>query len=183
MPKLLKLRRFGDPVLRAAGRKLMVAEITSKPIQELIANIRYTNQTKQYGVGLAAAQVGKRMALSLIGIKPTPNHPKLKLFESIIINASYEGIGTTIPMWEGCQSCGSGDDILFGQAERFETIQASWYDEHANLHIEHLTGFVAQVFQHEADHQRGILFVDRVRDTKTYMMADEYRKRIINKQA
>ncbi|MFZ1258631.1 MAG: peptide deformylase [Candidatus Saccharimonas sp.] len=39
-------------------------------------------------------------------------------------------------------------------------------------------GFVAHVFQHETDHLNGILFVDRVRDTKTYMMADEYRKMV-----
>jgi peptide deformylase len=47
------------------------------------------------------------------------------------------------------------------------------------LHEEGLAGFVAHVFQHEADHLSGILFVDKVKDTTTYMMADEYRRRIV----
>ncbi len=40
---------------------------------------------------------------------------------------------------------------------------------------------MAHVVQHETDHLNGILFVDKVEDTSSYMMADEYRKRIVNK--
>ncbi|HSX31421.1 MAG TPA: peptide deformylase [Candidatus Saccharimonadales bacterium] len=181
MPKLLTLRRFGDPILRSVAKQLKPAEIRSAAVQMLIADMRYTNQVKQYGVGLAAPQVGKRLALSLIGIKPTPNRPTLEPFESVIINASYKGIGAPVAMWEACQSCGNGDDILYGQTERFETIRAMWHDEQATAHTQELSGFVAHVFQHEADHQQGILFVDRVKDPHSYMMADEYRKRIIKK--
>ena len=176
---MLDLARFGNPILRAKARQLRPAEIRSGEIQELIRNIRYTNQTKQYGVGLAAPQVGVSVGLSVIGIKPTPTRPDLEPFESVIINPSYEGIGRRTGMWEGCQSCGSGDDILYGKALRYAEIRARWYDEHAVRHNEILSGFVAQVFQHEADHLQGILFVDKVRDPRTFMMADEYRKRII----
>ena len=54
-----------------------------------------------------------------------------------------------------------------------------WHDETGELHREQLDGFVAHVFQHETDHLHGVLFVDRVRDSKTFMLADEYRKRIV----
>jgi len=159
-----------------------VGEIKSAAIQQLIADIRHTNATKQYGVGLAAPQVGESVALSVIGIKPTPNRPNLEPFESVIINPLYTGISRPIGMWEGCQSGSGGDDPMFAQAVRYKKIRATWYDEHAVFHDEVLDGFVAQVFQHETDHVNGILLVDKVEDTKTYMMADEYRKRIINKQ-
>ncbi len=79
-------------------------------------------------------------------------------------------------------SCGSGDNTLYGKALRYRKIHASWYDEHAVFHDTELDGFVAHVFQHETDHLNGILFVDRVRDTKTYMMADEYRQRIVKER-
>jgi peptide deformylase len=181
VPKLLELSRFGHPILRQTARQLSVDEIRSRAVQSLIADIRYTNQTKQYGVGLAAPQVGHSVALSVIGIKPTPNRPALESFESVIANASYEGIGARSGQWEGCQSCGSGDDILFGKALRYTEIRATWHDEHGGLHEETLSGFTAQVFQHEADHLHGILFVDRVRDTHTFMMADEYRERVVKK--
>lgn len=176
--KLLRLRRLGDPILRAQARRLNVSEIKSSEIQALIIDIRHTNEVKQYGVGLAAPQVGVSVALSVIGIKPTPTRPDVVRFESVIINPSYEGIGRRVALWEGCQSVGAGRSILYGKVPRYERIRADWHDEQGELHHEELEGFVAHVFQHETDHLQGIMFVDKVRDTKTLMLADEYRKRI-----
>jgi peptide deformylase len=178
MNKILSLTRAGNPILREVMPKLAPEEIVSDTVRNLIANIRYTNQEKQYGMGLAAPQVGERYALSVIGIKPTPNRPNLEKFDQVIINPTYEGIGRRQGMWEGCQSVGSGDDILYAKALRFKKIAAEWTDGTGQHHKEVLSGFVAHVFQHETDHLNGILFVDRVRDTKTYMMADEYRERV-----
>ena len=177
--KILTLTRAGNPILREVMLKLSQEEIVSDEIRNLIANIRYTNQKKEYGVGLAAPQVGVCYALSVIGIKPTPNRPKLEPFDQVIINPSYEGIGEPNGKWEGCMSIGSGDDLLYGQAERFDEIEAEWLDEFGEHHKKVLGGFVAHVFQHETDHLNGILFVDRVRDSKTLMMADEFRERIV----
>lgn len=179
--KILTLMRVGNPILRQKAYELKVDEIKSDKIQQLLADIRYTNETKKYGVGLAAPQVGESVALSVIGIKPTPTRPNLKKFDQVIINPTYVGIGRRTSMWEGCQSSGSGRNTLFGKVLRYRKIHATWYDEHAKFHDEELTGFVAHVFQHETDHLNGILFVDRVRDTASYMLADEYRKRIVQK--
>jgi len=179
VPKLLDIAHFGNPVLREVARHLTAEEIKSTEIQDLIADIRYTNKMKPFGVGLAAPQVGVSVALSVIGIKPTPNRPNLEPFDSVIINPSYEGVGQTEGMWEACQSGGSGEGGgLYAQAERYKTIRAQWYDSDAVWHDEELSGFVAHVFQHEADHVNGVLFVDKVSDTKTYMTYDEYRERI-----
>ena len=177
--QLLGLTRAGNPILREVMPLLSPEEIQSDEIQNLITNIRHTCRERQYGVGLAAPQVGARYALSVIGIKLTPNRPKLEPFDQVIINPSYEGIGEPNGKWEGCMSIGSADDLLYGQAERFDEIEAEWLDEFGEYHKRILGGFVAHVFQHETDHLNGILFVDRVRDTTTFMMADEYRKRIV----
>lgn len=178
--KLLKLTRAGNPILREVMPQVPKEDIASGEIQNLIADICYTNQKKEYGVGLAAPQVGARYALSVIGIKPTPNRPNIEPFEQVIINPIYEGIGRRAGMWEGCQSIGSGNDVLYGKVLRHKEIDAEWLDETGEHHKTVLSGFVAHVFQHETDHLNGILFVDKVRDTKTLMMADEYRKRIVN---
>ena len=177
--RILELIRFGNPLLRQVAARVPVEDIASDEIQNLIANIRYTNKTKEYGIGLAAPQVGASVALSVIGIKPTPSRPNLEPFESVIINPEYQPAGDEIELWEGCQSCGSGNDTLFAKAVRFAAIQARWYDEQAQYHDEKLEGFVAHVFQHETDHLNSVLFVDHVKDTTTYMMADEYRQRIV----
>ena len=181
--QILEIMRAGNPILREVMPRVAPNEIGSDEIQGLIANIRHTCRERQYGVGLAAPQAGERLALSVIGIKPTPNRPKLEPFDQVIINPSYEGIGEPNGKWEGCMSIGSGDDLLYGQAERFDEIEAEWLDEFGEYHKRILGGFVAHVFQHEADHVNGVLFVDKVRDTTTFMMADEYRKRIVKRES
>ena len=181
MDSVLKFTRFGNPILRQVARRLEKHEMTSRELQQLVADMRFTCEKEKAGVGLAAPQVGESIALSVIAIKPTPNRPDRERFDSVIINPRYVGIGRRMGMWEGCISCGRRNDTLFGRALRYCKILASWYDEQAEFHEEVLDGFIAHVFQHEADHLVGILFVDRVRDPKSYMMADEYRKRIATK--
>lgn len=183
MPNLLPRTKFGNPILREKARRLTKDEILSDDIQRLIADIRYMVAKKQYGVGLAAPQVGRSVALAVIAIKPTPNRPDRTPFEMAIINPEVvETYGRRTGMWEGCISCGQGNDILYGKALRYKKIKLRWYDERAKRHEEVLEDFPAHVAQHETDHLNGILFVDRVRDTTTYMMGDEYRKRVVKPQ-
>lgn len=75
-------------------------------------------------MGLAAPQVGEGIALSVIGTKPTPTRPELEEFESVIINPSYKGVGRLSGKWEGCQSCGMADDIIYAKAMRYGKVRA-----------------------------------------------------------
>jgi peptide deformylase len=182
MPDILNITRFGDPVLREVAKRLSPEEILSSDIQKLIVDMQYTLTEKKYGVGLAAPQVGASLALSVIGIKPTPNRPELETFDTVLINPEVvEVLGKPLTVWEGCVSCGSDDDILFGQLPRFEKVRVRWLDEQAGSHEEVMSGFIAQVIQHETDHLNGVLFVDHVTDPTSYMMADEYRKRVLGR--
>jgi peptide deformylase len=150
MAELLQVTRFGNPILRRKAKRLIAEEILSLEIQSLIENIRFTVRQKSYGVGLAAPQVGHGIALSVIGIKPTPNRPEL-------------------------------ESLLFAQLPRYRKVKLRWLDQDARSQEAILDGFVAQVVQHETDHLNGILFVDHVTDPTTFMMADEYRKRVLGK--
>lgn len=181
--ELLSLTRFGNPVLREKARELTLDDIRSQKIQQLIANMRYTLRENKYGVGLAAPQVGESVQLSVIDIKPTPTRPELQLFSTILINPKIVAYhGELEPMWEGCVSCGSNDDIVYAQAMRYPEVTVQWFDEHACQQERRLSGFVAHVAQHEIDHLGGTLFVDRIVDSTTFMMADEYRKRVIEQK-
>lgn len=182
MPKTLKLTRVGNPILREKTRRLTKEEILNDEIQTLIADMRYTTKKEKYGVGIAAVQVGEPIALSMIAIKPTPNRPELEEFETILINPEIvETFGDKEPMREGCMSCGTGDDILYAQVPRYKSIKLRWLDEYAKEREEVLDGFAAHVAQHETDHTNGIMFLDKVEDTSTFMMADEFRERITKK--
>jgi peptide deformylase len=184
MPKILKATQFGNPILRTRTKRLTRDEIKSETIQTLIENMQYTLLKKKHGVGLAAPQVGADVALSVIGIKPTPNRPSLTPFDTVIINPEItETYGNRKAMWEGCISSGLGNNSLFAQVPRYKKIKLKWIDQYCIEHEETLEGFVAHVAQHETDHLNGILFVDRVKDTTTYMTAGEYRKHIVHKKS
>lgn len=184
MPELLNTTRFGNKILREEMRRISPKEILSNEVQALIENMNYTLHEKKYGVGIAAPQVGARIALSVVGIKPTPTRPNIEPFNAVLINPTVaETFGDTEDMWEGCISSGEGESTLYAKVPRFKKIRLQWLDEAAKEHDEVLEGFVAHVAQHETDHLNGILFVDRVENTKTYMLADEYRKMIDTKHA
>lgn len=178
--KILRRTYFGNPVLRIAAKRLSKEEILSDEIQQLIKNMKLTVDKRKYGVGLAAPQVGSSVALALIAIKPTPTRPDRAIFNKVIINPEIiETYGNKKGMWEGCISFGSGNNFPYGKAMRYRKIKVRYYDEKAVLHTEILDGFIAHVFQHETDHLNGVLFVDRVKDSSTFITASEYKKRIL----
>ena len=174
--KSLKLTKFGNQILRDKARRLSPVEIKSVSMQPFISSLINLNETKKLGVGIAAPQVGQSIAIALIDISPSKFHPNVEERRLVIINPFYRGIGRRVGTWEGCLSSASKRNIWFAKALRYKQVHAEWIDEDGKRRSEKLEGLVAQVFQHETDHLNGILFVDRVRDTKTYMHASEYKK-------
>jgi len=173
MSKILRKTEFGNPVLRSAARQLNKDEICSAEIQQLIQDMYYTLENKKYGVGIAATQVGKSLAISAIDTKPTPTRPDLTRQKLTIINPEIvKGYGRKVQQWEGCIS---GSE-LYAQVPRYARIRLTWMDERAETHEQDFDGFLAHVIQHEVDHLNGILFVDKVEDTKSYMTFKEYKK-------
>ena len=155
------------------AQPLTSKEITAPFTQRLIEDMYYTLEKKRYGVGLAAPQVGSSLAIAVVGIKATPTRPGLKNEKLTLINPEIITFyGKKTGMWEGCIS----GSTLYAKAMRHKSIRIKWQDEKALMHEEDFDGLRAQVLQHEVDHLNGILFVDRVRDPKTYMTISEYKK-------
>lgn len=177
--KTLRRTLFGNPILREKARHLTEDEILSKDIQLLIAAMRDSLTTRKFGVGLAAPQIGRSIALSVIAIKPTPNRPNVEKVDMVVINPEVvRTYGRRTGMWEGCLSFGSGPDSPYAKALRYKKIRVRYFDESAKRHEADFEGLTAHVLQHEIDHLNGVLFVDRVKDPKTYITQSEYRKRI-----
>jgi peptide deformylase len=180
MLRALRKTHFGNPVLRQVAQRLTEQEILSKDIQGLIANLRYTCEREKFGVGLAAPQVGRSVSISVIAIKPTPTRPDRKRYDRVLINPEIIKLyGEQTSMWEACISFGASGQFPYAQALRYKKIRIRFLDENAQSHDEILEGFEANVVQHEVDHLNGILFVDRVVDNKTFVMASEFKKRIL----
>ena len=173
MTKMMRRTEFGNPILRLQIAQITRQQVLSDEVQTLIADMYYTLEHKKYGVGLAAVQVGKELPISTIATKPTPTRPNLQRQKLTIINPKIvKTYGNRQPEWEGCIS---GPE-LYAQVPRFKKIRLSWLDEQAKPHEQDFEGFMAHVIQHEVDHLNGILFVDRVQDTTSYMTFAEYKK-------
>ncbi len=181
--KKLERIQFGNPILRKIARQLSAKEIKSRAIQKLIVEMKYALNSNKYGVGLAAPQVGHSVALSVLSTKPTPSRPDNIMFEKVIINPKIiKYIGKTKPMWEGCISMGSIHSPIFAQVQRFPKIIVQYFDENADFHEETHDTLISHLMQHEIDHLEGILFVDKVEDTQSYMNLSEYKKRIVKER-
>lgn len=173
MAKQLRKTEFGNPMLRATARMLTKSEILGVEIKRLLVDMYEALDRRKYGVGLAAPQVGHGVAISIIDTKPTPTRPDISRQKLTIINpVIIKTYGRRKPLWEGCIS---GPD-LYAQVPRYKKVRLRWHDEQAVEHEEDFDGFIAHVIQHEVDHLNGILYVDRVKDTKTYMTTKEYKR-------
>lgn len=177
--KKLTITQFGNPLLHQKSKSLNDAQVTSKKIHTLIAEMRHLLISKKLGIGLAAPQVGRNLALAVVAIHPTPHRPKVKRFNLVLINPEItRTMGQRKLMWEGCISSGPGKAGLFAKVPRYEQLKVKYLDESATPHHKIFKDLPAQVIQHEVDHLNGVLFVDHVKDPKTFMTYSEYKKRV-----
>ncbi len=159
--------------MRIPSKELNRQEILSKQTQDLLRDMRYTLEKRRYGIGLAAPQIGKGVAIVVVGLKPTPTRPNIEKLDIDLINPVItKYYGKTFSMWEACIS---GSE-LYGKALRYKKIRLVWQDNKAQKHEKDFVGLLAQVIQHEVDHLNGVLFVDKVKDPKTYVTFSEYKK-------
>ena len=161
----MEIVRYGDPVLRAKGRRIIGVD---DQIRELAANMIETMQAAN-GVGLAAQQVGEALQLTVIDVSRAEDQAStMKLngkevdpneaMPLVLLNPELSlGKETNIAV-EGCLSFPeiTGDiRRAIAVTVKGETIEGETIEFEA-------TGLLARALQHEVDHLNGILFIDRM---------------------
>ncbi|MFT7305703.1 MAG: peptide deformylase, partial [Candidatus Azotimanducaceae bacterium] len=63
---------------------------------------------------------------------------------------------------------------MMGYVERPQHIRVDYIDSSGQPQSMELKGFLATVFQHEFDHLDGLLYVDRLKDTRLFSFDTEY---------
>jgi len=172
-PVRLKILQTGEPVLRQAARALTPEEIHHPSIQDLIAHMRDTMRDAP-GVGLAAPQIGLSIQLTVIedraeylsGIAPEvladrarQPVPFLVLVNPVIVEYSDD----TAEFFEGCLSV-AGFSALVKRSRR---VVVEYLDERAQPQRIAASGWFARILQHEIDHLRGALYIDRM-ETRSF---------------
>ena len=177
----LKIVQAGDPVLRQAARALTETDIASAEIQDLIAHMRETMNDAP-GVGLAAPQVGVSLQIAVIEDKEeylkdiAPEQLAERERNSVpfhvIINPKIMvDASATVDFFEGCLSL-TGFTALVPRALR---VRVECLDERGALKSIEASGWYARILQHEIDHLRGNLYIDRMR-SRTFSSLDNWNR-------
>jgi peptide deformylase len=177
----IKIASVGETVLRSEARPLIPEEIASARIRELIEHMRETLSDAP-GVGLAAPQIGEPLQLAIIEDKAAyqANLTEIELAERgrrpvpfhVLINPEIQLLSSPdVAFFEGCLSLPG----FVGMVPRAQKVSVKAWNQFGEfIHIE-AEGWYARILQHEIDHLKGTLFIDRMW-SRSFCSLDNYNK-------
>ncbi len=169
----LDIVRVGEPVLRTVAEPVSPDELASPEFQsfcdDLVETMRAAN-----GAGLAAPQVAVAKRVYCVEVRSNPRYPyKPDLSLRVCVNPELRVLSDeTFSSYEGCLSIPD----LRGRLPRALEVELSYLDRWGRRAVEEIRGLSAGTFQHEQDHLGGVLFVDRVDDTRTLTTWDGFER-------
>ncbi len=173
MPLLRQISQLGHPVLRTPVAPLMfpVADSMRSLVADMLETMRDAN-----GVGIAAPQVFESVAIFIVASRPNPRYPDAPSMEpEIVVNPEIvERSPELVKDWEGCLSIPG----IRGEVPRHRHIQVRYQTIDGLVVERQFSDFVARIFQHEDDHLRGIVFLDRLETTRDLVTEKEFQKRM-----
>lgn len=167
---ILKIARMGHPVLFAPAAP--VADPTSPDIARLVADMFETMEDAT-GAGLAAPQVHVPLRLFVFRVSATrasgaPDDPPLG--NTVLINPEITPLGEEQMLcWEGCLSLPG----LRGAVPRWRRVRYRGVGLDGREISAEVSGFHADVVQHEYDHLDGLLYPMRMTDLRLFGFEQE----------
>ena len=173
---------IGDPLLRQVSKELSAADLALPETQCLIDDMIACMRTAG-GVGLAAVQVAEALRICVIevaGNKRYPYMPDLAL--RVLVNPQLTPLGSeTAVNYEGCLSVPG----LRGAVERPLALRVRAWDRFGQVSEIEYFGLAAVIVSHECDHMDGMLFTDRIQDSRSLctweMYEAHYRRQEVEK--
>jgi peptide deformylase len=177
----LEIVQAGEPVLRQTARPLSAEEIRSNAIRKLIAEMRET-MYEAPGVGLAAPQIGRSLQIAVLEdredwLKEVPAEQLVERerrpvpFRVLINPRIVESSEEQAEFFEGCLSL-AGFSAIVPRARR---VRVECLDENGRPRVIDASGWHARILQHEIDHLRGNMYIDRMRG-RTFTSLDNFKR-------
>ena len=168
----------GHPLLRERSREITRDELASAAMQQLIDDLIDTMHAAN-GAGIAAPQIGESVRITTIEVNHNPRYPyKPPIPLTVVVNPIIEAIAgpdgefEQVEINEGCLSVPN----LRGTVLRDVHIRVRYWDRDGVEHDEVRRGLTAGTFQHECDHLDGLLFLDRVHDTRSLTTWEQFER-------
>ena len=151
----LEIFKLGSKTLRTEAKRISKVDNQIRHLAKDMLQSMYSAK----GIGLAGPQVGISKELLVIDI----NFEDSAAEPLILINPEITAFGTTLTTYEeGCLSIPG----IYLNVVRPSTIKLKFRDEMGRPRKMNADGLLARCIQHEVDHLRGVLFVDRVTSTE-----------------
>jgi len=176
---ILKVARLGFPSVRLQAHAVAIEEIKTHDFQKLIDDMVETMH-EYNGVGLAAPQVHLPIQLTVLEVQNHPRYPDMPTVPlTVLINPEVTVIDQTkIDEWEGCLSIPD----LRGEVPRYKAVQVKALDRNADALDFAAVDFHARVIQHETDHLKGEVYLDRMTDLRKLGFLDEWQRFLLPKR-
>ena len=147
----LEIFKLGSETLRTQAKRISKVDSNIRDLAKDMLQSMYSAK----GIGLAGPQVGISKELLVIDI----NFEDSAAEPLILINPEITAFGSTLNTYEeGCLSIPG----VYLNVVRPSTIKLKFRDEMGRPRKMNADGLLARCIQHEVDHLRGVLFIDRV---------------------
>ena len=177
---ILKVARLGFPSLRTAASPVPVDRIKTKEFQQLIEDMTET-MYEYNGVGLAAPQVHLPIQLAVLEVHNHPRYPEMPDVPlTVLVNPVVTNLDKSfVEDWEGCLSVPE----LRGRVPRFKQLRVKALDRNADPIEIIASDFHARVIQHETDHLKGEVYLDRMPDMRALGFLQEWQRYLLKPEA
>lgn len=168
---VLPIATVGNPELRVVAAEVSRHELalpeTQSFIDDLVETMRAAN-----GAGLAATQVLRHQRICAVEVDNNPRYPyKPRVPLTILVNPVLTALDDDLFLnMEGCLSVPG----IRGGVLRNTRIHVQAMDRHGAEIDAEIRGITAATYQHEVDHLDGLLFLDRVTDSRTLTTWDSF---------
>ncbi len=132
----------------------------------------YETMIAKNGIGLAAIQIAVPLNALIINLPDEEDKQTRENLLEVINPKILEMDGTTV-YTEGCLSVPE----YYEDVQRAERIKVSFLDRHGNEIVKEYDGLMAIAFQHECDHLKGELFIEKLSYLKRKKFEKEWKKK------
>lgn len=146
--------------LRKPSKKVQKID---KKVRVVIKDLKDTlkSQKDPEGVGLAGSQIGKNITVFAM----MPENEVIIIINPKIISmkkGKTKSKKGEKKVMEGCLSLPN----FYGPVDRNKSVKLKYMNEKGETKIENFDGLFAHIIQHEVDHLKGVLFIDRLLEQK-----------------
>lgn len=170
---ILKVARLGHPVIRTPAVPVDPGQIGTPEFQRLLDDMVET--MREYsGVGLAGPQVHVSLQVAVLEVDQHPRYPDMPPVPlTFLINPQLTVLDASmIEDWEGCLSIPE----MRGKVPRFKQLRVTALGRKGEALDFVASDFHARVIQHETDHLKGEVYLDRMPNLRSLSHLAEWQR-------